>query len=167
MADGLTVMVCVGDPLESRALEAMANEQGFQSVAGAATGPEALQAMPFLRPSLLLIVDELSGMTGLETARATLELDPRPEVLLLSHDPAALPTRPGDPVFATIGRGDRDALVDALGRVRHWLVTGERRTGEDRRKGDRRKVQDWSKVTRERRSGVDRREGPRRGDGGA
>jgi DNA-binding NarL/FixJ family response regulator len=63
---------------------------GFEPLAEAASGEEALRMVENLEPMLVLLDVRLPGMNGIETARSITSLTPHPIVFLTSVDP------PGD-----------------------------------------------------------------------
>lgn len=165
----LRALVCASDLVERRAMVAAATDAGFEILEEVDNAARAIQLAPLLRPTLVLLANELYGMLGVE-AVAPLREDPSeadlpPEILLVSADQGVRADAYAAGALVVVPRDDSAAMAEGLGDVRHLLETGERRGGADRRAGeDRRQVQDWSKVTRERRSGEDRRKGPRRTD---
>ena len=77
----------------------------------------------------------------------------------MSTGSSGRPAAKGAGAFELAGKGDVEMLARIIAEVHELIVTGERRTARDRRNGQRRQRQDWSKVTHERRSGDDRRGG--------
>lgn len=161
----LTAIVCDPDPFTRGATARLAREAGFEVLAEIGYAVDAAHGAETARPSLVILLHEQSGFTGLEAieeVRAAVP-DAPPEVVLLTSD-LALEERAFDRGASAIARRtDPEMIERVLAEVRHLLETGERRNQADRRSGvERRQVQDWSKVTHERRSGEDRRKGLRR-----
>jgi DNA-binding response OmpR family regulator len=159
----LTVLVCDSDPLVSRTFGQMAADQGFEVCTPAENGPQLLDLLNVLHPSLVIVTNELQGMTGTEVLQVIARVDDGPEGILVTSDERARNEARGL-ALAVADRYDVEELQAAINVAKHLFETGERRTRADRRSGiDRRQHQDWSKVTQERR--VDqRRKGPRRAD---
>jgi DNA-binding NarL/FixJ family response regulator len=159
----LTVVVCESDPIVRTALCGAAEEAGFEVLDTAENGSLLLHRLSFSHPSLVLLTNELHGMSGLEVVHDLHQLDDHPEAILISSDENVRNEAREYDVIGVPSRGDRDALERVLLDAKHLFETGERRSKTDRRSGeDRRKVQDWTKVTMERRSGEERRKGTRR-----
>ncbi len=161
----LTAIVCDGDIMARTALTQAAREAGFEVLDSFENGPQVLQAMDFIQPSLLLLSHELVGIFGLDVIEELSRREPHPEAVLITSDERVRDQARDLPVVGVPGRGDLEALRRTLADARHLFETGERRTHHDRRSGeDRRKVQDWKQVISERRSGEDRRKNKRRID---
>lgn len=158
-------LICEPDAMTQAGLRGALEAAGYDVVATAVNGVEALRHLQFTKVGLVLSGYELPGMTGLELAEDIRKDPSGPEVVLLLSDLALRDRALDVGCYAIAPRGDRDALDRVLAEVHHFLVTGERRKGGERRTGgDRRVAQDWSKVTSERRSGTDRRRSERRAD---
>lgn len=163
----LRALVCASDLVERRAMVVAARDAGFEVLDEVDNAARAIQMAPLLRPTFVLIANELYGMLGADAVRElrsiTSEADLPPEVVLVSADQGVREQAIDDGAHAVIPRDNPEALTRVVDEVKVLLETGERRGRADRRSGeDRRQVQDWSKVTRERRSGDDRRHGERR-----
>ena len=163
----LRALVCASDLVERRAMVVAARDAGFEVLDELDNAARAIQMAPLLKPTFVLIANELYGMLGADAVRElraiTTEADLPPEVVLVSADQGVREQAIDDGAHAVIPRDNPEALRRVVDEVKVLLETGERRGRADRRSGeDRRKVQDWSKVTRERRSGDDRRHGDRR-----
>ena len=163
----LRALVCASDLVERRAMVVAARDAGFEVLDELDNAARAIQMAPLLKPTFVLIANELYGMLGADAVRElraiTTEADLPPEVVLVSADQGVREQAIDDGAHAVIPRDNPQALGRVVDEVKVLLETGERRGRADRRSGeDRRKVQDWSKVTRERRSGDDRRHGERR-----
>jgi len=163
----LRALVCASDLVERRAMVVAARDAGFEVLDEVDNAARAIQMAPLLKPTFVLIANELYGMLGADAVRElrsiTSEADLPPEVVLVSADQGVREQAIDDGAHAVIPRDNPQALGRVVDEVKVLLETGERRGRADRRSGeDRRKVQDWSKVTRERRSGDDRRHGERR-----
>lgn len=161
----LTVIVCDPDPFTRSATSSLARSAGFEVLAEITYSVDAARQAALTSPSLVMILHEQSGLTGLdaiEELRAT-DLDLPPEIVLLTSDLSISARAAELGAFAVAQRTDPEMIERVLAEVRDLLETGERRSSSDRRTGsDRRVAQDWSKVTQERRSGTDRRTGLRR-----
>ena len=163
----LTVIVCDPDPYTRSSTSRLAQAAGFDVLAEITFSIEAGRQVELAKPSLVLIVHEQSGLTGLEAVAELRAANPAspPEVVLLTADLSIRDSATELGAFGVAHRTDPEMIERVLGEVRTLLETGERRSSSDRRSGeDRRRVQDWSKVTSERRAGADRRKGLRRED---
>jgi len=160
----LTAMVIEQDAVVLATYVAALQDAGFEVTNEVANAAEALQLLPFGRPSLVLASQELVGLSAVEALPAIEELENPPEVVIVTTDLALRDRALEVGAFAIIDKTDTDLLGEVLADARHLFETGERRTSDlDRRSGvDRRQEQDWTKVTRERRSGDDRRHEDRR-----
>lgn len=157
----------VGDPDELRrsALRAATAAAGFHVEFDSANPVDVLDQCGIAHPSLVLTGYAYFGMSGMELAERILATETPPVVVLVLDDMALRERALEAGCFAVAPAGDADALDRVLAEAQHFLTTGERRAGDERRRGgDRRQHQDWSKVTQERRSGDDRRTGDRRTD---
>lgn len=161
----LTAIVCDPDPYTRSSTTVLTRDAGFEVLAEFAFSVDAARQAEVVGPSLVLMVNEQSGVTGIEAIeeiRATNPSNP-PEVVLLTSDLSISDHAAELGAFAVARRTDPEMVERVLDEVRHLLETGERRSSDDRRSGaDRRTAQDWSKVTQQRRSGQDRRAGLRR-----
>lgn len=159
----LTVTICDSDIVARAALSKLAEEHGFEVLDSVENGPRLLQSLDYYDASLVILNQELYGMSGLEVIEDMSRREHPPESILITSDEAI---RDHAREFAVIGvpnRGDTDALIRTIRDAKHLFETGERRSKHDRRSGvERRQTQDWSKVISERRSGEDRRKNKRR-----
>jgi DNA-binding response OmpR family regulator len=159
----LTVLVCDSDPLVSRTFGQVAADQGFEVCTPAENGAQLLDLLSVVHPSLVIVTNELHGMTGTEVLEVIAGTDGGPEVILVTSDERARDEAQGV-ALAVADRFDVEELQAAINLAKYLFETGERRTRADRRSGtDRRQQQDWSKVTHERRV-EQRRKGPRRAE---
>ncbi len=155
------VLVCDGDELARRAFGRTATDHGLELVGEAQTAVEALQMLTYLPAEVVVLTNELQGLTGIEVTPELAASGVR--VVIVSSDPAALESARRAGAFAAVPRGDLAAFEQAMDAVTLDRSEDDRRSGTDRRSGaDRRVAQEWSKVIRERRSGEDRRAGDRR-----
>jgi CheY-like chemotaxis protein len=69
------------------ARELIAATDGFQQVAEADSGPQALRLAAALQPDLVLLDVRMPGMDGLETARRLMAWNPSVVVVLISLEP--------------------------------------------------------------------------------
>lgn len=161
----LTAIVCDPDPFTRSATSSLARSAGFEVVAEIVFSVDAARQVSLSSPSLVLILHEQAGLTGLDAVqelRAT-EVELPPEIVLLTSDLSISPRAAELGAFGVALRTNPEMIERVLAEVRHLLETGERRSPSDRRTGtERRAAQNWSKVTQERRSGTDRRKGLRR-----
>jgi DNA-binding NarL/FixJ family response regulator len=96
----MTVRVLVVDdqePFRAAARATVARVAGFELVAEASSGEEALEVCPQLSPDLVLMDINMGGIDGIETTRRLTAAGPRPVVVLLStYDARDLPARAAD-----------------------------------------------------------------------
>jgi DNA-binding response OmpR family regulator len=155
-------MVCDSDPLVSRTFGQLAADRGFEVCTPAANGAQLLDLIDVVHPSLVIVSNELPGMSGLEVLTSVRRLDDGPELVLVTTDEGATAEAMAGGALAVADRYDLDQLEAAVDEAKVLFETGERRKVADRRSGqDRRQHQDWSKVISERRV-EERRQGPRR-----
>jgi chemotaxis response regulator CheB len=155
------VLVCDGDELARRAFGRTATDHGLELVGEAQTAVEALQMLTYLPAEVVVMTNELQGLTGIEVTPELAATGAR--VIIVSSDGAALDSARRAGAFAAVPRGDLAAFERALDAVTLERSADDRRSGTDRRSGqDRRVAQEWTKVIRERRAGAERRVGDRR-----
>lgn len=160
----LTTVVCDSDRWQAQALAQLLEEHGFEVLGTAENAVEAINLTAGSNANAVVITHEHLGLSGLEATPDLRALPQAPEVVLLSIEGEGTDAARAAGAFAVVARGDLEHLELVIDDLAHLLRTGERR-GErgDRRTGaDRRVTQDWSKVFTERRSGDDRRKGDRR-----
>jgi two-component system response regulator AlgR len=82
----LVTVLAVDDQAVFRhtARDLIAATEGFQQLAEAASGPQALRLAALLHPDLVLLDVRMPGMDGIETARRLVEQDPNVVVVLVS-----------------------------------------------------------------------------------
>jgi DNA-binding NarL/FixJ family response regulator len=78
------VMVVDDHPMWRNAVERDLIEAGFEVVAVAGTGEEALRRAPAARPNVAVVDLQLPGISGVEVTAALLRADPAARVLVLS-----------------------------------------------------------------------------------
>jgi CheY-like chemotaxis protein len=155
-----TVLVCDGDDLARRALGRTVIEQGLELTGEAATAVQALQILRHNSTDVVVIANELQGLSGIEVTPELVGSGYR--VIVVSGDSWVLEQARAAGAYAAVRRGDLQAFALAVSGIGAEATPGERRSGTDRRAtADRRVAQDWSKVIRERRVG-DRRVSDRR-----
>jgi len=155
------VLVCDGDELARRAFGRTATDHGLELVGEATTAVEVLQMLTYLPAEVVVLTNELQGLTGIEVTPELTDAGVR--VIIVSTDGSALDRARGAGAFAAVPRGDLVAYEQALDAVTLERSEDDRRSGTDRRGGeDRRVAQEWTKDIRERRSGDERRVGDRR-----
>jgi DNA-binding NarL/FixJ family response regulator len=91
------VLVDDQEPFLAAARATVARVTGFELVAEARSGEEALALCPQLAPDLVLMDINMGGIDGIETTRRLTASDPHPVVLLMStYDARDLPARAAD-----------------------------------------------------------------------
>ena len=113
-----TFLVCDGDALGRRALTQVASEHGFTTVGEADTVVEALQMLRYLDVDVVVIANELQGLTGLEVVPEMVADGYR--VVFVAGDESALGRTREAGAFAAVPRGDL--------RVQHALAGIRRRS---------------------------------------
>jgi chemotaxis response regulator CheB len=157
----VSILVCDGDELARRALGQAVADHGFHVVAEATMAVEAVQLCRVFSPNVVVLGNELQGLSGLDVVGELEDLGIR--VILVSNDAEALERARQEGAFFAVARGDLEMFERALDAIGDAKAADDRRSGIDRRRGvDRRTHDDWTKVSRERRTGVDRRQGERR-----
>lgn len=155
-------MICDSEPPRRAAIAARVAEAGFEVGELVDNGPHALQILPFAKPSVIVMAQELVGMSALETLPLVRELEDAPEVVIFTNDDSMAESARDAGAIAVVDHLDYDRQDEVMRLLIEQFTTGNRR-GIDRREiDDRRKVQDWNKVTIERRKGADRRGDGRR-----
>jgi CheY-like chemotaxis protein len=145
-----TVLVCDGDELARRALARTAIEHGLELTGEAATAVQALQILRHKPTDVVVIANELQGLSGIEVTPELVETGY--QVIVVAADGWDLDQAREVGAFAAIRRGDLQAFAQAISGLGTEATPGERRSGTDRRATtDRRAAQDWSKVIRQRR----------------
>jgi DNA-binding response OmpR family regulator len=159
-------VLCDPDVAYSTVLTQVLTDAGFDLVGDVQAAADAVRVATMSSPRLVLITNELVGTLGTQVIGELLSIEPEPLVVVLMNDMSASAHALADGAFAAAPRHGLEAVAEVLADARHLLETGERRgDAPDRRAGeDRRKHQDWTKVTSQRRSGDDRRKGDRRTD---
>lgn len=159
-----TALICDYDPTWLSITKVQVRDAGFEVVGDASTVVGALQLSMILEPSLVIVTNEHSGLTGLEAIEDFRNQAHRPEVLVLSTSEIDRHVFLERGAFLLVGRFDVEAFADALVEIREFLISGERRTRSERRNpADRRVEQNWGAVSSERRHQGSRRVGGRRG----
>ena len=164
MSEGkeLHAVICDPDSWALRALESMLRGAGFEIVAETHNAIETLRENEYLHPALIVMTNELFGLSGIDAVRELRAGDDPPEVILISTDGTGREAAKHAGAYDLAVKGDVEMLQRMLDEVRELIITGERRNKRDRRNGPRRLQQDWSKVTHERRVGTERRANLRR-----
>jgi DNA-binding NarL/FixJ family response regulator len=100
VVDDSAVFQQVGTSLVSEA-------RGLRLVGVAASGEEAIQLLPELRPDLVLLDVHMPGLGGLETARIIARDSPTTVVILVSADPRSIPAHaPSTGAAAFLSKSD-------------------------------------------------------------
>jgi chemotaxis response regulator CheB len=160
----VSVLVCDRDELARRAWSRVISERGYEVVGEATTAVEAVQLRGVFGATVVVIGNELVGLSGIEVVTELSEAGAR--VILVSSDDGVLAQARAAGAFFAMARGDLDTFERAVDSLGGAQVEGDRRSGADRRSAvDRRLAQDWGKVIRERRDGADRRQCERRAAG--
>jgi len=154
----LTAIVCDYDPLWLPAAVARVRDAGFEVLVDTISVVDAIRWSDYLKPTLVVVTNEHSGLTALQALDDFKKQQHRPEVLVLSTSEVDRQFFIDNGALLLAGRFDNDGFDRALAEAKDYLITGERRKKSDRRQlTDRRVEQDWRMVTKERRSGIDRR----------
>jgi DNA-binding NarL/FixJ family response regulator len=156
------VLLCDQDPVARRTLGDVAIAAGFTVVAETNNVIEALNLAGPLDATLVMLTTESLMGNPVEILAEFPQGPAATEVMLITAD-AAIRARAGQAgVYSVAGHGDVATLEHSAGALAESLTSGERRRSVDRRVGDRRMAQMWSKVISERRRRP-RRQADRRG----
>jgi DNA-binding NarL/FixJ family response regulator len=122
----VTVLAVDDQPIFLRAAhQLIADTPGFEQVAEATSGPEAVDLAAELHPDLVLLDVRMPGMDGIETARRIAALDARAIVVLVSlEETPALPASLAS-VGAAVYLRKQDLSTRALQEI--WTAHGESR----------------------------------------
>lgn len=159
MEDGqLRGLVCASDSMIREAAAAAVTAAEYDLVAETSSVADTLEMLKLISTDLIVIDNDLPRALAIEWLSDLHESAPLAAILLIANDEAILDRAMRDGAFGVVYKKELSELSGALQRARAWLndpdlrKPGERRTGSDRRR-----KQDWGKVTSERRSGEDRR----------
>lgn len=114
------VMVVDDHPLWREAVARDIAEAGFDVVATAGDGPEALRRLPAARPDVVILDLQLPGLDGVEVTRRALEALPGTRVLVLSASGEQADVLEAVKAGATgylVKSASRDELLDAVART--------------------------------------------------
>jgi DNA-binding NarL/FixJ family response regulator len=125
----VTVLAVDDQPVfRHTARELIAATDGFQQIAEAGSGEQALVLAAELHPDLVLVDVRMPGMDGIETARHLIDQDPGTVVVLVSLEaPIDLPAAVGDAGAAAHIR-KQELSPRALRAL--WRVHGHRQAPE-------------------------------------
>ena len=153
-----TVLICSA---QAGMFERLVAQSGYEVVGVAEMAVQAEQLAKHLEPDMIVVENELTGITGVEALPILHAASPQSQVVLVVADDWQ-PTNIGDiGAYAVLRRSRLTELGAELNALDRWLSEQAANLGDrsENRKGrDRRKQQDWSKVGFEKRSGSDRRE---------
>lgn len=118
--DGLRVMVVDDHPMWREAVARDLADAGFEVVATAADGPEAVRRAKAAAPQVLVLDLNLPGLPGVEVCRQVVAADPAVRVLVLSasgeHADVLEAVKAGATGYLVKSAG-RDELLDAVRRT--------------------------------------------------
>ena len=109
MSTGLVRVLVVDDqpPFRAAARAVVDRIEGFEVVAEAASGEDAVEAVSSVHPHLILMDINMDGIDGIEATRQVLAVDPLVKVVLLStYELDDLP--PGARTSGAIGYVNKD-----------------------------------------------------------
>ncbi len=148
------VLVVDADPRWATAVEnRVKHHPSFKVLAVTGTASNAFALIEQLTPSAIVLAVELSGTSGFDALPTIRRLAPQAEVILFSQATDARELAGHFDVFGSLSKFNAAQEFDgALDRLAEFLALpaesrNQRRTGVDRRRR-----QDWNKVTSERRS---------------
>ena len=116
----ITVMVVDDHPMWRDAVERDLQAAGFDVVAVAATGDEALARFPAARPQVVVLDLQIPGPNGVEVTSRVVEVDPSARVLILSASGEQADVLEAVKAGATgylVKSASREELLDAVRRV--------------------------------------------------
>ncbi len=147
------VLIIDSDPRWATAVENRVNaHERFEVAAVAGMVGHGIELLERLEPSAIMLAVELVGTSGIEAIPIIRRVNPDCEIVLLSQGANARELASQFGVFGSVSKfraaEEFDGIVSRLATFLDSPATKgkQRRTGEDRRK-----QQDWSKVTSERR----------------
>jgi DNA-binding NarL/FixJ family response regulator len=117
---GIRVMVVDDHPMWRDAVERDLAAAGFDVVAVAADGDQALARFPAARPQVVVLDLQIPGPSGVEVATRVLETDPAARVLILSASGEQADVLGAVKAGATgylVKSASREELIDAVRRV--------------------------------------------------
>jgi AmiR/NasT family two-component response regulator len=156
-----TVLVAHHDALKRALLSKAALAAGLRDVGEVETFTDLLAMVGLVHPDIV-VADRRTPGLGLDEIGELARTAAPGVIVVVTDEPPTAGTIRGAGAVAVATDGDHDSLVEALDRAVVSL-SAERGIGAGRRSGeDRRKHQDWSKVTSERRAGDRREDGDRR-----
>ncbi len=146
-----TVVIAISDPGASVAARHLVQHHGrFEIVREVPNAVMSIDACTVLKPDLLVIADDSPGLRGTEVLGEVRHNSPETQVLMVAtYDASYLRNSEHDLVTATIAVPE--SIHDALDAVADAFDSPEEFTVPERRRTNRRIMQDWSKVFAERR----------------
>lgn len=148
------VLIVDSDPRWATAIEnRITAHPRFEVAAVAGMVGHGVELLEKLQPSAVMLAVELMGTSGLEAIPIIRRIDPTCEIVLLSQGANARELASHFKVFGSVSKfraaQEFDGVINRLATSLDQPAKGEkqRRTGEERRK-----KQEWNKVTSERRS---------------
>jgi AmiR/NasT family two-component response regulator len=156
-----TVLVAHHDGLKRALLSKAAGAAGLRDIGEVETFTDLLAMVGLVHPDIVLMDRRTPGL-GLDEIRELAAAAAPGVLVVVTDEPTTAGTIRGAGAVAVATEDDHDSLAEALDRAIVSL-SAERGFGAGRRSGeDRRKRQDWSKVTSERRAGDRRASSDRR-----
>ena len=146
-----TVVIAISDPGASVAARHLVQHHGrFEIVREVPNAVMSIDACTVLKPDLLVIADDSPGLRGTEVLGEVRHNSPETQVLMVAtYDASYLRNCDHNLVTATIAVPE--SIHDALDAVADVFDRPEDFTVPERRRTNRRILQDWSKVFAERR----------------
>ncbi len=151
-ANPYRAIIASADPRAMTMLESLAGGHHAWTVVNSCPNAVfALDAATRYEPDLVLMTDEMPGLSGADAVPELHRLVPKTEVILIALGHSTDHLRRDARVFDAVSIHRSGRVVQALDALAHFLdhpADGR----PERRNRDRRQIQDWSKVWRERRS---------------
>ncbi len=148
-----TVVLGIADEMASAHLRRLIVDHPRFELAGMADNAiSTLYMVTASKPAVVLLADDSPGIRGRDVLAEMAAASPSSLVIITTPgEPEALIGRPG--VAEAVPQSDLDAIVKALNSLANFLDDPPSMGQPERRgRGDRRMIQDWTKVFAERRT---------------
>lgn len=147
-----TAVIAISDPGAAVAARHLVQRHPrFEIVREVPNAVMAIESCRILRPDVVLIADDSPGLRGSEVLGEIRAESPRTAIFLLAtHDASYL--RSVERIFMAVSLEEPAAITAGLDALAEARDNPEQARPPNRRRGDRRAKQDWTKVFAERRA---------------